>query len=130
MRWRLFAVLCMLTGLALLAFGIWIEIEVRRQKGSGLWNWLAHVFYTSDIERYRGWSFHLLAIGPGVLVLGIGVWAWLSWRAHSKQMRAAEKALDTLGPRASRRAIESALGSTKVRKALIDEVRRRAERGK
>lgn len=88
MKWRLFSLALMVIGIAMLAFGIYIEVQVRQQKGEGFFSWISHVFAHDEIEAWRNWTFHLLVIGPGVLVVGIGLWFFLNWVHRSRKHKA------------------------------------------
>jgi len=117
-KMRLLALLMITAGGGLIAFGVYIELTVRTQRGSGLKRFFGNIFYSGEIDSYRTMAFHALFYAPALLILGFGMWTLVSWRQRNRQEKQLQQDLMKLKPAARKNLLSRGLSQRKLANEL------------
>ena len=107
-----------ISGAGMVAFGIYVELTVRSQRGTGFKRFLGNLFYSGEIDRYRSLAFHFLFYAPALLLLGFGIWLFASWRRRCRDQQIVREELGKLRPNQQQALIKQGLSTRKLAKAL------------
>ncbi|TVR42506.1 MAG: hypothetical protein EA402_11610 [Planctomycetota bacterium] len=115
---RLLAILLMAGGAGLIAFAVHIELTLRENRGRGFRRFLGNVFYSGDIDHYRMLVYHSLLFAPGLIISGLGIWAFVSWRKRVRQARIIERGLLELKPAKRKELLQRGLSGRRLAREL------------
>ena len=103
----------------MVAFGIYVELTVRTQRGSGFKRFLGNLFYSNEIDSYRNLAFHFLFFAPALFIFGFGIWLATSWMRNRSDQKVIKEEIGKLKPNQQKALVSQGLSTRRLAKELI-----------